>query len=145
VDHRSGRWHEVGLTDVVAGHVPVMFADIAQAQELIRNGRVKALAVSVRKRVETLPTIPTMHEAGLVGYEANSWQCVVAPARLPQPIVDKLNKTLVELMAKPETKGHFVGLGWVPQSSTTVELRDYIGSEILRWAVVVKAAGASAE
>jgi tripartite-type tricarboxylate transporter receptor subunit TctC len=133
------------LTDVVAGHVPVMFADVAQAQELIRGGRVKALAVSVRKRVETLPNVPTMHEAGVVGYEANSWQCVVAPARLPQPIVAKLNKALVELMAKPETEAHFLGLGWVPQASTPAELGDHIGSEILRWAVVVKAAGASAE
>jgi tripartite-type tricarboxylate transporter receptor subunit TctC len=133
------------LTDVVAGHVPVMFADVAQAQELIRSGRVKALAVSVRKRVETLPIVPTMHEAGVVGYEASSWQCVVAPARLPQPIVAKLNKALADLMAMPETKAHFLGLGWVPQSSTPAELGDYIGSEILRWAVVIRAAGVSAE
>ena len=133
------------LTDVVAGHVPVMFADVAQAQQLIRSGRVKALAVSVRKRLETLPAVPTMHEAGVAGYEANSWQCVVGPARVAQPIVAKLNKTLVDLMAKPETKAHFIGLGWVPQTSTPAELGDYIGSEVLRWAVVVKAAGATAE
>ena len=86
-----------------------------------------------------------MHEAGVLGYEANSWQCVVGPAHLPQPIVTKLNKALADLMATPEAKAHFVGLGWVPQTSTPAELGDYIRSEILRWAAVVKAAGASAE
>jgi tripartite-type tricarboxylate transporter receptor subunit TctC len=133
------------LTDVVAGHVPVMFADAAQARELIRDGRVMALAVTVAKRVEILPSIPTMNEAGVTGYEANSWQCIVAPAGVPAPIVARLNKVVVELMAMPETKKHFLTIGWTPVSSTPAELGDYIRSEIKRWAAVVEAAGATVE
>jgi len=133
------------LTDVLAGHVPVMFADVAQAQELIRSGRVKALGVTVGKRIETLPDIPTLNEAGIAGYEANSWQCIVAPAGMPEPIVAKLNKALTDLMAQSETKKHFLGLGWVPQTSTPAELGSYIRSEIKRWAAVVEAAGAVVE
>jgi tripartite-type tricarboxylate transporter receptor subunit TctC len=104
---------------------------------------VKALAVTVGKRVETLPNIPTMHEAGVTGYEANSWQCVVAPAHLPEQIVVRLNKVLVDLMAVPETKKHFLGIGWVPNSSTPGELGAYIRSEMQRWATVVRGVGAT--
>ena len=133
------------LTDVVAGHVPVMFADAAQALELVRSGRVKALAVTVGKRVDTMPDVPTMHEAGVTGYEANSWQCVVAPANVPEPIVTKLNRALVDFMAAPETRRHFLGLGMQPLSSTPAELGTFIRAEIGRWAAVVKAAGATAD
>jgi tripartite-type tricarboxylate transporter receptor subunit TctC len=133
------------LTDVVAGHVPMMFADAAQALELIRTGRVKALAVSTAKRLDTLPAVPTMHEAGVTGYEANAWQCVVAPARTPEAIVAKLNAALVGVMTAPETRSHFLGLGLQPLSSTPAELGSYIQGEMQRWAAIVQAAGAVAD
>ena len=145
IKHVPYRGGGPALTDVVAGHVPIMFADAAQALELIRNGRVKGLGVTTAKRVDTLPEVPTMHEAGATGYEANSWQCVVAPANLPDAIVAKLNRALVDFMAQPETRKHFLGLGMQPLSSTPAELGDYIRSEIKRWASVVQAAGATAD
>jgi tripartite-type tricarboxylate transporter receptor subunit TctC len=145
IKHVPYRGGGPALTDVVAGHVPMMFADAAQALELIRNARVKGLGVTTAKRVATLPEVPTMHEAGATGYEANSWQCVVAPANLPDAIVVKLNRALVDFMAQPETRKHFLGLGMQPLSSTPAELGDYIRSEIKRWASVVQAAGAAAD
>jgi len=145
IKHVPYRGGGPALTDVVAGHVPLMFADAAQALELIRNGRVKALAVSTSQRLDTLPQVPTMDEAGATGYEANAWQCVVAPAKTPQAIVAKLNGTLVDIMGAPETRNHFLRLGMQPLSSTPEELGRYIQSEIRRWAAIVQAAGAAAE
>jgi tripartite-type tricarboxylate transporter receptor subunit TctC len=130
------------LTDVVAGHVPVMFADAGPALEQVRGGRVKALGVTTVKRVETMPSVPTLNEAGVTGYEANSWQCIVAPANLPAPIVARLNAALVDLMQAPETKAHFVSLGMQPLWSTPAENAAYITSEIARWAKVIKTIGA---
>jgi tripartite-type tricarboxylate transporter receptor subunit TctC len=92
-----------------------------------------------------MPEVPTLAEAGLAGYEASTWQCVVAPAHLPGPIVAKLNRALVEFMVEPATNSHFVGLGMQPLTSTPAELGDYIKSEMARWAVVLKAAGAVEE
>jgi len=145
IKHVPYRGGGPALTDVVAGHVPMMFADVGQALELVRSGRVRALGVTTSRRVETMPDVPTLAEAGLAGYEANTWQCVVAPAHLPEPIVAKLNRALVEFMVEPATNSHFVGLGMQPLTSTPAELGAYIKSEMARWAVVLKAAGAVEE
>jgi len=131
------------LQDVVAGHVPMTFADAAQALALIRDGRVKALAVTVARRLETMPDVPTMHEAGVTGYEANAWVAMAAPPNLPAPIVDKLNRTLTGMMTSSETKDHFLKLGMQPLTSTPAELGDYFRTEIVRWAKVIEAAGAT--
>jgi len=142
VKHVPYRGGGPALTDVVAGHVPMMFADVGQALELVRGGRVSALGVTTARRVETMPEVPTLAEAGLAGYEANTWQCVVAPAGLPEPIVAKLNRALVAFMVEPATRSHFIDLGMQPLTSTPAELGDYIKTEMARWAVVLKAAGA---
>jgi tripartite-type tricarboxylate transporter receptor subunit TctC len=133
------------LSDVAAGHVPVMFADVAQAQALIREGRVRALGVTTGKRLETMPEVPTLHEAGVKGYEANSWQCVVGPANLPAPIVGKLNAALVDIMESAETREHFLKLGWQPVSSTPRELGIYIDAEVERWTKLIRMVGVSVE
>jgi tripartite-type tricarboxylate transporter receptor subunit TctC len=131
------------ITDVIAGHVEVMIDDAAPALEQVRAGRVKALAVTTRTRVDTMPDVPTLEEAGIAGYEANSWQCIVAPAQVPAPIVAKLNAALVEVMQAPETKTHFVELGMQPLWSTPAANAATIKSEIARWAPVIKSTGAS--
>jgi tripartite-type tricarboxylate transporter receptor subunit TctC len=131
------------LQDVVAGHIPLMFGDAGQVLELVRAGKVKALAVTTSRRVETMPNVPTMSEAGITGYEANAWQAMVAPAGTPAPIVAKLNKALVDIVNAPETKKHYLDLGIQAKGSTPEELGAYIKSEIVRWAKVVEAAGAA--
>ncbi len=134
------------VQDVVAGHIKMMFADVGGAAHgLIREGRLRPLAVTTRTRVDILPEVPTMHEAGITGYEANAWIAVVAPARTPDAIVVKLNRTFNEIMTSAETRTHFTRLGWQPVTSTPQELGHYIKSEIVRWGKVLKAAGARIE
>lgn len=126
------------VTDVVAGHVQVMIDDAAPALEQIRAGRLKALAVTTKARVDTMPDVPTLAEVGITGYDANSWQCILAPANLPPTMLTKLNTALVEVMKTPETRAFFTGLGMQPLWSTPAESAAYIKAEIARWAPVIK-------
>jgi tripartite-type tricarboxylate transporter receptor subunit TctC len=130
------------LQDVVAGHVPITFADAGNVLSQVRGRQVRALGVTVSKRLDTLPEVPTIHEAGVTGYEANSWVAVVAPANLPPAIAAKLNAALTEVVGSDETRKFFASVGWVPTPGTQAELGSYIKSEIARWAKVVEAAGA---
>jgi tripartite-type tricarboxylate transporter receptor subunit TctC len=130
------------LQDVVAGHAPITFADAGNVLSQIRSGQVRALGVTVSKRLDTMPEVPTIHEAGVTGYEANSWIAVVAPPNLPPAIGAKLNAALTDVVNSDETRKFFAGVGWVPTPSTQAELGSYIKSEIARWAKVVEAAGA---
>ena len=130
------------LQDVVAGHVPITFADAGNVLSQVRSGQVRALGVTVSNRLDTMPDVPTIHEAGVTGYEANSWIAVVGPANLPPPVAAKLNAALTEVVSSEETRKFFDGVGWVPTPSTQAGLGSYIKSEIARWAKVVEAAGA---
>jgi tripartite-type tricarboxylate transporter receptor subunit TctC len=143
VKHIPYRGGGPALGDVVAGHVPIMFGDVGPVTGLVREGRVRALGVTVGKRVETIPDVPTMIEAGLTGYEANSWQSMVAPAHLPPPIVAALNGALTAVLAENATREHFLKLGMQPLSSTPEEFAAYLRAEITKWAPVIKAAGAT--
>jgi tripartite-type tricarboxylate transporter receptor subunit TctC len=143
IKHIPYRGGGPALNDVVAGHVPVMFGDVGPVTAVHRGGRVRALGVTVGKRVETIPEVPTLVEAGLAGYEANSWQSMVAPANLPPPILSALNKALTGVLAEPATGEHFLKLGMQPMSSTPEEFAAYLRAEIQKWAPVIKAAGAT--
>jgi tripartite-type tricarboxylate transporter receptor subunit TctC len=133
------------LTDVVSGHVPVMFADAGPARELIASGRVKAHGVTTAKRVDTMPQVPTLHEAGITGYEANSWQMMVGPANMPAPVVTRLNAALADFMRTPEAQKHFTGLGMQPLTGTPEEAAAYIRTEAERWTKIVRGIGLSVE
>jgi tripartite-type tricarboxylate transporter receptor subunit TctC len=143
IKHIPYRGGGPALGDVVAGHVPIMFGDVGPVTGLVREGRVRALGVTVGKRVETIPDVPTMVEAGLPGYEANSWQSMVAPANLRAPIVAALNGALTAVLAEDATREHFLKLGMQPLSSTPQEFAAYLRAEIAKWAPVIKAAGAT--
>jgi tripartite-type tricarboxylate transporter receptor subunit TctC len=143
IKHVPYRGGGPALADVVAGHVPIMFGDVGQVTGLIRDGQVRALGVTVGRRVETIPDVPTMVEAGLAGFEANSWQSLVAPANLPPPIVAALSKALNTVLAEPATKEHFLALGMQPLSSTPEEFAAYLRAELGKWAPIIKAAGAT--
>jgi tripartite-type tricarboxylate transporter receptor subunit TctC len=128
--------------DVLAGHVPMMFGDVGQVLPLARAGKVRVLAVTISKRVATMPDVPTMHEAGIANYNASAWQAFVAPVGTPAAIVSKLNATLVELVKAPDTQKRLRGLGLVPLTSTPEQLGVFMKSELVRWGKVVEAAGA---
>jgi tripartite-type tricarboxylate transporter receptor subunit TctC len=140
VNYRGGG---PAVQDVVAGHVKMMFADVgSSAHGLIREGKLRALAVTTARRIATMPDMPTMQEAGIKDYEANAWIAAVAPAGMPTSIVTKLNRTFNDIMMSADTKAHFTRLGWEPVVSTPQELGDYIRSEVVRWGKVLQAAGA---
>jgi tripartite-type tricarboxylate transporter receptor subunit TctC len=142
IKHIPYRGGGPALGDVVAGHVPMMFADVGPATSLLRDGRVKALGVTVGRRLETMPEVPTLIEAGLPGYEANSWQSLVAPANVPSPIVAALNQALTAVLDDGATREHFLKLGMQPMASTPQEFARYLRAEITKWAPIIKAAGA---
>jgi tripartite-type tricarboxylate transporter receptor subunit TctC len=127
--------------DVIAGHIPMMIADAGPAAEFVRAGKLVALGVTTSKRVAILPGVPTLDEAGVKGYEANSWQCIVAPAKLPGEIVAKLNKVMTDVVASPDSQAYFSRLGMQAGTSTPAELGAYIKSEVARWGKVIKTIG----
>ncbi len=130
------------LNDVVAGHVQVMFGDFATALPMVKAGRLRGLGVSTGQRIASAPEIPALAEVGMSGFDASSWQMVIAPGNLPQPILNRLNGELRAIMSEPEMQKDFSGRGLVPLvSGPPDELKRYVKSEIERWGAVVKQAG----
>jgi tripartite-type tricarboxylate transporter receptor subunit TctC len=110
---------------------------------LIRAGKLKALGVTTATRTGNLPEVPTLNEAGVTGYEANTWQMMVGPARMPAPIVTKLNAALADFMRTPQAQQHFISLGMQPLIGTPEEAREYIRIESARWTKIIKGIGLS--
>jgi tripartite-type tricarboxylate transporter receptor subunit TctC len=129
------------LNDVVAGHVPVYFADAGPAATLIRSGQLRALGVTTAMRASHLPEVPTLHEAGVEGYEANTWQMMVGPARMPEPIVMRLNQAFAGFMVTEEARKYFTGLGMQPMTSTPAEAAAHIRAEFERWTKLIRGIG----
>jgi len=130
------------MTDVIAGHVPIIFSDLAPAIPQLKAGRLRALGISSAVRFAGMPEIPPLAEAGVPGFDAVSWLALVAPAATPREIVDKLHATVKQIMAEPAVQQRFVGLGNIPLVSPPPdELRAYVKSEIVRWGKVVTQAG----
>jgi tripartite-type tricarboxylate transporter receptor subunit TctC len=134
------------LTDVVAGHIPLMFVDLAPAQPMIKEGKVRALGVSSAVRVASLPDVAPIAKVGVPGFEAVAWQMLVAPANTPKQVVDMLYKELKSVLALPEIKQQISALGMIPiDSPPPDELARYVKTEIVRWGDVVRKSGASVE
>jgi len=132
------------LTDVLAGHVPVMFSDPVPVLPLIREGKLRALGVSTNARLAPAPDIPPLAEAGVPGFDVAGWGMIVAPANTPKQIVKRLHGELKSIVAQAEIQ-QFLKLGMIPVSSPSPEeLQHFINSEIERWSKVVRQAGVAA-
>jgi tripartite-type tricarboxylate transporter receptor subunit TctC len=142
VPYRGGA---LAQNDVVAGHVPVYFADAGPAAALIKSGQLKALGVTTATRSSNLPEVPTLDEAGVTGYEANTWQMMVGPPQMPEPIVQRLNGALASVMVTPEAQNYFTSLGMQPRTSTPKEAHEHIVKEAARWTEVIRGIGISVE
>jgi tripartite-type tricarboxylate transporter receptor subunit TctC len=130
------------LSDVIAGHVPVMFVDLGPAGPMITSGKVRALGVTTKDRVAAYPDIPPLGQAGVPGFEAMSWQMLVAPAKTPRPVVDKLHGEIKAFLATAEIRDHISKNGMVPMEERSVEgLQQFVKNEIARWGKVVTDAG----
>jgi tripartite-type tricarboxylate transporter receptor subunit TctC len=142
VPYRGGA---LAQNDVVAGHVPVYFADAGPAAALIKSGQLKALGVTTATRSSNLPEVPTLDEAGVTGYEANTWQLMAGPPQMPEPIVNRLNRALAEVMVTPEAQTYFTSLGMQPRTSTPKQAHEHIVKEAARWTEVIRSIGISIE
>lgn len=133
------------LRDVIAGHVQIMFATSASVIELIRNHKVRALAVTTLKRTALLPDLPTVDELGIKGFDATTWHGLVAPAGTPKEIVNTLHFAVVEALKDPATQAALYNLGVDIVGNTPQEFEAYIKSEIPKWTAVVKQSGAQVD
>ncbi|HEY6995751.1 MAG TPA: tripartite tricarboxylate transporter substrate binding protein [Xanthobacteraceae bacterium] len=130
------------LTDVIAGHVPILFSDTVPSLPQIREGKVRALGVSTAVRIPSAPDIPPIAEAGVPGFDAAGWGVFSVPAGTPKEVVAKLQAALNAVMALPEVQQQIIKLGMIPGgASSPEELQRFIASEIARWAKVVTQAG----
>jgi tripartite-type tricarboxylate transporter receptor subunit TctC len=129
------------LNDLIAGTIPIIFCDLAPAVELIKAGKVRALGISSKTRFPTIPEVPPVADT-VPGFDATAWIMLVAPAKTPKPIIDKLHAEMKEIVKQPDIQQKLVGLGVIPiDSPPTDELRAYVKSEVARWGDVVRAAG----
>lgn len=134
-----------GVTDLIAGHVPVMMPNMLSAQAHIKSGRVRALGVTGTKRAPGAEDIPTIAEAGLPGYEAVQWYGVLAPAATPRDIITKLHGGVVRALQNPDVRQRLLNDGAEPVGSSPEEFAAYLRSETTKWAKVIKAAGIQPE
>ncbi len=131
------------MTDNLAGRVPVAFASISTVMEFVKTNRLRALAVTSAKRQQVAPDLPTLIDLGYKDVEVVTWNGLFVPARTPAAIVRQLNAETVKALNDPEVRERFGALGLEPISSTSPALQTYVGEEVLRWAKVVKASGAT--
>jgi tripartite-type tricarboxylate transporter receptor subunit TctC len=130
------------LNDVIGGHIQLMFGDVVPALPLIEAGKVRALAVSSGIRLAAAPDIPTVAEAGVPGFDASAWIMIVAPAKTPVEIVDKLRSELLPMLEEPGVQAWIVKNGMIPaKSQHPDELQQFMSSEYTRWRGLLKKIG----
>lgn len=133
------------LEDVIAGQDQMMFATTSGVMGFLKNGQVRALAVTTLKRTPSLPDVPTMDEAGLPGFEATTWHGLVAPAGTPPEIVATLNRAIAATLKDPDIQHKLADLGIDIAPDTPHQFVAYIKAEIPKWAAVIKASGAKVQ
>jgi tripartite-type tricarboxylate transporter receptor subunit TctC len=130
---------------LVSGEVNLVFATAETAVPQVKAGKIRALGVTTAKRSALLPDLPTIAEGGLSGYEANNWYGLLAPAKTPAAIIERLNREVVKVLNMPKVKEQLFRSGLDASPSTPKEFSAYIKSEMAKWSKVVKASGAKAE
>jgi tripartite-type tricarboxylate transporter receptor subunit TctC len=130
------------VTDILGGHVQVMFSGFSSTLHHIKAGKLRALAVTGPKRSNALPEVATIAEQGFPGVEATAWYGILAAAGTPKPVVARLHGDLVKILKQPDVVQKLDGLGFEIVGSTPEQFGAYIRSEIKKWAKVVKASGA---
>jgi len=133
------------LIDVMAGHVPMTFGSITASVELLKSGRLRAIAITSEKRYPQLPGVPTFAESGYQSLVIGSWYAVWLPARAPEAIVSKLNADIVRVLNLPEVRNRIIELGGEPVGNSPAAFDAFQKAEMVRWARVIKESGAKAE
>ncbi|HEX4043534.1 MAG TPA: tripartite tricarboxylate transporter substrate binding protein [Xanthobacteraceae bacterium] len=129
------------INDVLGGHVDLTFIQVAAVAGLHRAGKVRILAVANAERLDSLPDVPTMAEAGFPGTESETWNAISAPPNTPAPVVAKLNTAINAAIALPAIRARFRELDILPGGGDLATVKTFIANERVRWGEVVKAAG----
>jgi tripartite-type tricarboxylate transporter receptor subunit TctC len=138
LNHVPFRGGGPAMNDLLGGHVPSLFASAPTATGVMREGRIRALAVTSAKRSPALPDVPTMAEAGLHDQEAETILPILVPAATPKPIIDLLYGEIASIIALPETQQTLATLGFDPLVSTPEQSAVRVKEELARWAKVIR-------
>ncbi len=133
------------LPDLLSGRVPLHFSSVSTAAPHVRAGRLKAIAMTTPKRSPSMPEVPTFDEAGLKGYDVTGWYGLLAPAKTPTPLVNRINRELQQVLVDAEALKRLAQAGIEPAPGTPAEFSALIKVEIPKWAKVIKAAGVQPE
>ncbi len=133
------------VVDLISGRLDMQFATIAPSLANIRAGQLRALAVTGKTRVEALPEVPTMIEAGVPGYEATLWFALVGPARLPAAIANRLNRDALDILNSAEMKDTLAKQGFIGEGGPPEALTAQITADIAKWKGVISKAGIKVE
>ena len=133
------------LVDLAAGTTQVMTDTVNSAMPYLKDGRMRALAVTMTRRLAVLPDVPTLSETVMPGMEMTAWQGIVAPAGTPAPIIQRVHAEIQKALANPEVRSKLVAAGTEILGSTPEEYAAYIRSELARWSRIVKETGAKAD
>ena len=125
------------VQSLLGGHTPIACSAIGNAMALIKDRKIRVLAITASKRVEFAPEIPTLDELGIKDQEAETMTGVFAPAGTPKPIVDLLQKEISAVVTTPEIKAQLLALGVVPGGESSAEFADYVKVELAKWRKVI--------
>ena len=128
------------MGDVVGGQIPLVFTAIATAQQFVRSGKLRGLGVSSAKRSRSLPEVPTFVESGLEGFVVDSWVGILAPAKTPPAVVERLQKEIAAVLGEPEIRERYATLGIEPVGNTPEQYAQQIRADLARWESVVRQA-----
>ncbi|MEO7402989.1 MAG: tripartite tricarboxylate transporter substrate binding protein [Burkholderiales bacterium] len=133
------------LIDVVGGQIPLVFTAIAGANQYVKQGRIRGIAIPSAKRDPALPDVPTFAESGAPGIEAYSWIGIAAPAKTPKPIVDRLQREIAAVLNEPDIRQRYAVLGIIPSGNTPEAYTEQVRADLIKWGAVVKQAGVKME
>jgi tripartite-type tricarboxylate transporter receptor subunit TctC len=143
--HVPYRGAQPAYQDVISGRVPVFFDNMSTAMSLVKGGKVRALAITSKKRSALMPELPTVDEAGVPGYEYYTWFGLWAPKGTPQPIVEKLYAEVRTALADPTVQQRIADTAGEPSQMPREQIDLFVKTEIAKWAEVVKRAGIKVE
>ncbi len=133
------------LNDLIAGHIDLMFTEIASGLELHRAGKVRILGIASAKRSVLANDIPTLAEAGVTDFVSGTWNAVTAPPKTPAPIIEKLSTAILDTLNSDETTSRLRTLGMQPEFMSPAETGAFIATDAKRWAEVIRAADVKPE
>ena len=134
-----------GVTDLLGGHVQMMFAGPLALEQHIKSGRLRPLALADKRRSTILPDVPTMAEAGFPGVETGTWYGILAPARTPPAVVAHVQREIVRILQAADLKTRILNQGVDIVASSPADFEKFIIAEVAKWSRVVKAAGVRAD